>query len=506
MAAAPFQIPVESGAKKTLVALSRESEIMVVLGPSPGPSASGPSASSSANDPTESLRPFLFPAMERQHHYATFRMGFINGAAQRPFVLVDWSKKGVDALERRYVLQELHRVLLAQFTLRSIAFVLLEGSGAEQLVQVEDFALTQYSPFYDKPKFESLRIIASDLEALTAADPMRIPRQKYQMQFRRWINEDADTLTSLEIGRRLADFCFEHGCNFETHDEKSLQEKNMNLLLAVGQASQRSPSRLHLATYNVRDESDAKRALLLVGKGVTFDTGGINLKAHENFVNCMKNDMGGASLMAATFMALVESKWTHPLILAIPACENLIGESAVKPGAVIRSYRGKSVMIEHTDAEGRLILADAIGYAQDRFKPRHTVCAATLTTASLRQFTNWFTPVHFAPPALADALTRASSRFGDNFTFWADFLPFLQGNKSSAADLTNMGRMPSHASMGGGSNVAAHFLREFGGEAFTHFDIFASTWNWSGDYPGAHYGATGAPFNSFLAAMSEFNA
>jgi|GEM_PF-1537801 len=510
MAMHPFQIQMESYSGTSLSDLSRPGEVLVVLGPSSlGISAASAENAAPAADKSgirEGLRPFVFPALERQCHYATFHMGFINGEQSRPFVVTDWNKKGVDALERRYVLQDLHKTLFAQFALRRVVFVLLEGSGAEQMVQVEDFAFFQQSAFYDKPKFESLRVMACDPLALESADPLQRWRQKYHMQFRHWINEDADTLTSLEIGRRLAEFCFEHGCNFETHDEKSLKEKNLNLLVAVGQASQRSPSRLHLATYNVKDEADASRALLLVGKGITFDTGGINLKAHENFVNCMKNDMGGAALTVATFMALVEGKWKQPLILAIPSCENLIGEASVKPGAVIRSYRGKDVMIEHTDAEGRLILADAIGYAQDRYKPRHTVCAATLTTASLRQFTNWFTPVHFAPPALADALARASARYGDNFTFWSDFLPFLQGNKSPAADLTNMGRMPSHASIGGGSNVAAHFLKEFGGERFTHFDIFASTWNWSGDYPGAHYGATGAPFNSFLTAMAEFGA
>jgi leucyl aminopeptidase len=95
--------------------------------------------------------------------------------------------------------------------------------------------------------------------------------------------------------------------------------------------------------------------------------------------------------------------------------------------------------------------------------------------------------------------------WGEEYTFWSDFLPFLQGNKTNAADLTNMGRMPSHASTGGGSNVAAHFLREFAVQPLIHIDIFASTWNWSGDYPGAHYGATGAPFNSVFQALNSLS-
>jgi leucyl aminopeptidase len=231
---------------------------------------------------------------------------------------------------------------------------------------------------------------------------------------------------------------------------------------------------------------------------VTFDTGGINLKPHEGFVNCMKNDMGGAGLMANLFMALVESGYPGPLAVAIPCCENLIGEKAVKPGAIIRSYAGKDVIIEHTDAEGRLILADALAYTQKKLDPALTVIAATLTTASLRQFTNFFTAVHFASPAFQAGLTASGKAWGEEFSFWGEFLPFLQGNKSNAADLTNMGRMPSHASMGGACNVAAHFLKEFATQPLVHVDIFASTWNWSGDYPGAHYGATGAPLNSLF--------
>jgi leucyl aminopeptidase len=202
-------------------------------------------------------------------------------------------------------------------------------------------------------------------------------------------------------------------------------------------------------------------------------------------------------------MALVESNYAGPLVLVVPACENLIAERSVKPGAIIKSYAGKDVIIEHTDAEGRLILADAMHYAQKRFDPGLSVIAATLTTASLRQFANYFTPVHFASEPVRQAIADGGKKWGEEFTFWGDFLPFREGNKSEAADLTNMGRLASHASMGGGSNVAAHFLREFTLGPLVHIDICASTWNWSGDYPGAHYGATGAPFNGLFSAIME---
>jgi leucyl aminopeptidase len=248
-------------------------------------------------------------------------------------------------------------------------------------------------------------------------------------------------------------------------------------------------------------QNGAPDSLMLVGKGITFDTGGINVKAHENFVNCMKNDMGGAALMAHLFMGLVEAGYGKPLALLVPACENLIDGRAMKPGSVVTSYSGKRVMIEHTDAEGRLILADALSYGCEQFNPAKVFVAATLTTASLRQFTNFFTPVHFADNQVQQSLREQADACGEAFTFWQTFLPFRDGNLGKVGELTNMGRMPKDASIGGGSNVAAHFLKEFCPAPMVHFDIFATAWNWSGDYPGATYGATGAPFNSLFRAI-----
>jgi leucyl aminopeptidase len=307
-------------------------------------------------------------------------------------------------------------------------------------------------------------------------------------------------MTSIAIGDELKQFAKAHACKIRILEREELRKLGLNLLLAVGQASQLSPSRLILVEYRPTRADP----ILLVGKGITFDTGGINIKAHENLVNCMKNDMGGAALMAHLFMTLVTSGYKKPLILAIPCCENLVGEGAMKPGAVIQSHKGKSVVIEHTDAEGRLILADAISYANDQYRPRLTFSAATLTTAALRQFSGYFTPVHFLGQEYQANLHAAGERWGERFSCWDEFLPFAAGNHTKLADLTNMGRLPSHASMGGGSNVAAHFLKEFCDSPLVHFDIFASTWNWSGDYPGTKSGATGAPFNTMLDFLAGF--
>jgi leucyl aminopeptidase len=131
------------------------------------------------------------------------------------------------------------------------------------------------------------------------------------------------------------------------------------------------------------------------------------------------------------------------------------------------------------------------------------ITAATITTAALRQFSNFFTPVHFASEAFKLALTEAATVWGEGFTFWGRFLPFEAANATRCADLSNAGHLPSDASIGAGSNIAAHFLRSFAERPLTHIDIFNTVWNWSQDYPGAAYGATGAVFNSLFTALSQ---
>ena len=307
-------------------------------------------------------------------------------------------------------------------------------------------------------------------------------------------------MTSLAMGKRLEVFAGVTGCEFQQLTEKELREEGMNLLLAVGQASRISPSRLFVLKKNVKP---GDRPLMLVGKGITFDTGGINIKPFEGFVNCMKNDMGGAALMAALFMGLVRSGYAGPLCLVIPACENLVDGAAMKPGSVIRSRSGRDVFIEHTDAEGRLILADAISYGSDHLNPALTIVAATLTTAALRQFSGYYTPVHFAPDGFQQKLAAAGNRWGERFTFWPEFIPFAVANKGRSGDLTNRGTLKASATGSAGSSVAAHFLKTFTELPMIHIDIFASCWNWSGDYPGAAWGATGAPFNSLFDVLKE---
>ncbi len=432
------------------------------------------------------------PALDRDVHYLKIAIGLKD--SRRPYGVASWQKLGRHNLERRWVLSQFLRSIKQQFKVEHMCVVVRASDGTD-VALAEDAYLAGMECNDETNSWKSFTLLQTQEELERTADPYAQYRWQGVLGYRRWINENPDDLTSLEIGRRLKAFAQQKGCSFEELGLEELKAEGMNLLLAVGQGSERSPSRCYLVGSKLEKGG---RPLMLLGKGITFDTGGINLKAHENFVNAMKNDMGGAALMCNLFMALVQSGYDQPLLLVIPTCENAIGSRAMKPGVVIQSHKGPKVIIEHTDAEGRLILADALSYAQTRYRPQLTLCAATLTTACLRQFSNYVTAVHFAPKALEKGLDQAGQKWGERFSCWDDFLPYTLANTTKAADLTNLGRLPSHANIGGGSNVAAHFLREFASEPFVHFDIFATCWNWSGDYPGSAFGATGAPFNSLF--------
>lgn len=442
-------------------------------------------------------------SLRDEYHYLSLHSGTLGEQGKKPYFVVEWKKEGNHSLERRWLLNKLQEKLKNFIKLTKVVVYLEAGVTSSELVMAEDIYFANMNALGEENRLDCFRVVAHTSCDLKELDPYRKVRLKYFTAYRRWMDENPDDLTSIEIGKRLASFAKEHNCEFTELDRDALQKEGMNLLLAVGQASTRSPSRLFTVAHNY-DKNSKEKPVVLIGKGVTFDTGGINVKPFESFVNAMKNDMGGAALNSQLFMALVEAGYSKPLILVIPCCENLVAENSMKPGTVVKSHNGKRVFIEHTDAEGRLILADAISYVDKYFDPKLMVVAATLTTAVLKQFTNYFTAVHFAGDDFQKSLTASGDLWGERFTFWQEFLPFGAGNESSAADLTNMGRMPGDASIGGGSNVAAHFLKQFSTVPMVHFDIFASSWNWCRQYPGVSFGASGSPFNSVFGSLIRF--
>ena len=322
--------------------------------------------------------------------------------------------------------------------------------------------------------------------------------------YRSWVNEDPRYRTSLQIEADVLSYAEGvDGVEALVLGPDELEAEGMNLLLAVGGASKVSPPRLIVATYG--DPSPDHAPLMLVGKGITFDSGGINVKPYESFVSMMKNDMGGAALAWHLFKGLVASEFPQPLVVVLPACENPIGEEAMRPGSVVTGHRGLSVRIDHTDAEGRLILADALSWASARYQPTEIITFATLTTAALNSYGPYSTPVHFASASLQRALTRASERCGEDMHFFPRRVWHREANRDHEANLRNTARLSGNASGGAGSRNAAHFLEFFTDAPLTHLDIFASVWDWSGQAPaGTRSGATGSPLRALLSGLSDY--
>jgi leucyl aminopeptidase len=225
----------------------------------------------------------------------------------------------------------------------------------------------------------------------------------------------------------------------------------------------------------------SKAPTVLVGKGITFDSGGISIKPAGE-MDEMKFDMSGAASVLGTFKTLSLLKPAMNVVGLIPACENLINGRAVKPGDVVTSMSGQTIEILNTDAEGRLVLCDALTYAE-RFKPRAVVDIATLTGACVVALGAVRSGMFAANDALAASLSAAGDRSQD--LCWR--LPldeeYAEGLKSNFADVANIG------GRAGGAITAAKFLQRFTEKfPWAHLDIAGSAWK-----SGAAKGATGRP-------------
>lgn len=229
--------------------------------------------------------------------------------------------------------------------------------------------------------------------------------------------------------------------------------KKMGGFLSVTRGSIEPPIFLELSYQN--GAANCQGNIVLVGKGVTFDSGGISIKPSAN-MDQMRADMGGAACVVGTIHAISKLKLPVNIIGLIPLCENMPSGSATKPGDVITCMNGKSVCVDNTDAEGRLILADALCYSQE-FKPKFIIDLATLTGAMVVALGDAASGVFTNSPILWEQLRRAGSYTGDRvwrFPLWKHYSKLV--TDYPAFDVNNVGK-----GKGGGSCTAAAFLKEF---------------------------------------------
>jgi leucyl aminopeptidase len=280
------------------------------------------------------------------------------------------------------------------------------------------------------------------------------------------INEPGNHLNPDALVTRAQAMLTVPGVTTEILDERRLEELGMGLLLGVGQGSA-SPPRLLVARYEPQD-APAAPVLALVGKGITFDTGGISIKPSEGLER-MKDDMAGGATVVAALRTIALEQLPIRVMALLPSAENMVSGVAIRPGDVLRGASGLTVEVNNTDAEGRLILGDALWYAT-QLGATHIIDIATLTGAIVVALGKTTTGL-FGTDGWRDVVHAAAERAGEKVWPMPLFDDYREPLKSEIADLLNS---PGRAA---GAVTAAMFLKEFvGTTAWAHLDIAGTAW------------------------------
>jgi leucyl aminopeptidase len=291
-------------------------------------------------------------------------------------------------------------------------------------------------------------------------------------------NMPPNYVTPTRLGDEAKKLSKSHGFQCEVLGPREVQQVGMGSFLSVAQGS-REPLRFIVLRY--QGAAKAEPPVVLVGKGITFDSGGISIKPAPE-MDEMKFDMGGAASVLGTFRAIGELRPKLNLVGIIPACENMPSANATKPGDVVTSLSGQTIEILNTDAEGRLILCDALTYAE-RFKPAVVVDIATLTGACVIALGHHRSGLFTADDTLAEAMLAAGTRALDPCWRMPLDEEYDEALKSNFADMGNVG------GRAGGSITAAMFLKRFTAKyRWAHLDIAGTAWK-----GGAAKGSTGRP-------------
>ena len=302
------------------------------------------------------------------------------------------------------------------------------------------------------------------------------------------VNEPGNLLTPAALAAKARAMATECGLECEVLDQDRMRQLGMGSLLGVAMGSAEPPA-LIVVRYRPGKASGADH-LGLVGKGVTFDTGGISIKPSDGMEK-MKYDMGGGAAVLGAMRALAALKPSIPVTALVPAVENMPGSKAQRPGDIVTALSGKTIEVLNTDAEGRLILADALTYA-NRLGCTHLVDAATLTgaigvalgTVRAGAFTN--------DDGFLNKVLEASQAEGERMWHMPLDEDYKEQLKSAFADLQNIG------GRAGGAITAAWFLREFAGETpWVHLDIASVAWL-DDAKPHLAKGPTGFPVRTFV--------
>ncbi len=306
------------------------------------------------------------------------------------------------------------------------------------------------------------------------------------------VNEPANVMSPEAFSHIAQKIATEHKISIKILRTAELKKEDMNLLLAVAQGSANQPCLVHM---EYKPSKKAKHTIALVGKGVTFDTGGYSLKPPSAMIG-MKMDMAGAASVLATMYAVAMLKLPVHVHGFMPMVENMVSDRSVRPTDVVRGRNGKTVEIDNTDAEGRLILADSLNYAED-FNPDYMIDVATLTGACVVALGDEIAGMYSTDDKLKKMLEEASKSTGEKMWNMPLEKNYFTQMKSDIADMRNAGGREA------GSITASLFLKEFVAKTkWAHLDI-AGPNEAQKDLPICPKGATGYPVRTFISFLEN---
>ena len=367
------------------------------------------------------------------------------------------------------------------------ALVDVSAQALESAASALADASYSYASTLSKPKPRTLKNVVFTLETMEAAHRGAVVRAQALVQgievAKEWANRPANHATPTLLAQAAQAIAKGPGFKCEVLGIREVTKLGMGSFLAVAQGAA-EPLKFIVMRYSGAATSQAP--VVLVGKGITFDTGGISIKPAAE-MDEMKYDMSGAASVLGVFKALAQLRPAINVVGLIPATENMPSGQAVKPGDVVTSMSGQTIEILNTDAEGRLVLCDALTYAE-RFKPKAVIDIATLTGACVIALGAVRSGLFSSDDDLALALQKAGEDSGD--VCWRMPLDedYAEGLKTRFADVANVG------GRAGGSITAAKFLQRFATQfPWAHLDIAGTAWR-----SGAAKGATGRPVGLLL--------
>jgi len=350
----------------------------------------------------------------------------------------------------------------------SVSIYDIAGSKDAALALAEGTALASYS--FSKYKTEKkdeeanitdIYVASPEVNAGECAELQKLCNAVFIT--RDLVNEPVNKLNVEQLSKGVKELSEKFGFSTDIYSKSKIESLKMGGLLAVNRGSQDPPAFMVLE-WKPEDAKNEK-PLVLVGKGVVFDTGGINLKTPPGSLDDMKADMGGAASVIGTMVALSSNNVPYHVIGLIPATDNRPGFNAYVPGDIITMFNGKTVEVINTDAEGRMILADALSYA-DKYDPELVIDLATLTGSAMVAIGHYGTvAMGTAGDEVFSKLEKAAYAVHERvvrFPFWKDYDELI---KSEIADIKNLG--PRDA----GAITAGKFLSNFTSRAWIHMDI-----------------------------------